>query len=44
MLKGILFGGWSGTTENFVRIGHLGVALLTGWLGGHIFRRLLAIF
>ncbi len=40
VVKGRLFGGWSGTTENFVRIGHSLLALLTGWLGGHIFRRL----
>lgn len=33
-------GGWSGTTENFVRIGHSLVALLVGWLGGQLSRRL----
>jgi hypothetical protein len=33
-------GGWSGTTENFVRIGHSLIALLVGWLGGKLCRRL----
>ena len=33
-------GGWGGTTENFVRIGHSLFALLAGWLGGHLSRRL----
>ena len=32
--------GWSGTTENFVRIGHSLFALLVGWLGGQLSRRL----
>jgi hypothetical protein len=32
--------GWSGTTENFVRIGHSLLALLVGWLGGQLSRRL----
>jgi hypothetical protein len=29
-------GGWSGTTESFVRIGHSLFALLMGWLGGRL--------
>ena len=33
-------GGWVGTTENFVRIGHSLIALLVGWLGGLLSRRL----
>jgi hypothetical protein len=33
-------GGWSGSTENFVRIGHSLFALLAGWLGGQLSRRL----
>jgi len=37
---GKLRSGWSGTTENFVRIGHSLFALLVGWLGGHLSRRL----
>jgi hypothetical protein len=37
---GKLLGGWSGTTENFVRIGHSLCALLVGWLGGQLSRRL----
>ena len=32
-------GGWGGTTENFVRIGHSLFALLAGWLGGLLSRR-----
>jgi hypothetical protein len=35
-----LRGGWAGTTENFVRIGHSLLALLIGWLGGKLCRRL----
>ena len=35
-----LLGGWSGTTENFIRIGHSFFALLAAWLGGHLSRRL----
>jgi hypothetical protein len=35
----ILKGG-SGTTENFVRIGHSLIALLAGWFGGLLSRRL----
>jgi hypothetical protein len=35
-----LLGGWSGTTENFVRIGHSLMALLVVWLGGQLSRRL----
>ena len=31
---GRLLGGWAGTTENFVRIGHSLFALLAGWFGG----------
>ena len=37
---GRLLGGWSGTTENFVRIGHSLFALLAGWFGGLLSRRL----
>jgi hypothetical protein len=37
---GRLLGGWSGTTENFVRIGHSLIALLASWLGGLLSRRL----
>ena len=37
---GRLLGGWSGTTENFVRIGHSLLALLVGWLGGQLSRHL----
>ena len=32
--SGRLLTGWSGTTENFVRIGHSLFALMIGWLGG----------
>ena len=39
---GRLLGGWSGTTENFVRIGHSLFALLVGWLGGQLSRRMCA--
>ena len=37
---GRLLGGWAGTTENFVRIGHSLLALLAGWFGGQLSRRL----
>ena len=37
---GRLLGGWIGTTENFVRIGHSLFVLLASWLGGHLSRRL----
>ena len=37
---GRLLGGWGGTTENFVRIGHSLIALLAGWFGGLLSRRL----
>jgi hypothetical protein len=37
---GKLLSGWSGTTENFVRIGHSLFALVAAWLGGHLSRRL----
>ena len=37
---GRLPGGWAGTTENFVRIGHSLLALLAGWFGGLLSRRL----
>jgi hypothetical protein len=37
---GRLLGGWGGTTENFVRIGHSLFALLAGWFGGLLSRRL----
>ncbi len=37
---GRLLGSWSGSTENFVRIGHSLFALLAGWFGGLLSRRL----
>jgi hypothetical protein len=37
---GRLIGGWVGTTENFIGIGHSLFALIAGWLGGLISRRL----
>jgi len=37
---GRLLGGWGGTRENFIRIGHSLFALLLGWLGGQLSRRL----
>jgi hypothetical protein len=37
---GKLLGGWGGTTENFVRIGHSLFALLVGSFGGKLARRL----
>jgi hypothetical protein len=37
---GKLLSGWSGSTENFVRIGHSLFALLVAWLGGQLSRRL----
>jgi hypothetical protein len=37
---GKLLSGWSGTTENFIRIGHSLFALVAAWLGGHVSRRL----
>ena len=37
---GRLLGGWAGTTENFVRIGHSLFALMAGWFGGMLSRRL----
>jgi hypothetical protein len=37
---GKLLGGWSGTTENFVWIGHSLFVLLVGWFGGQLSRRL----
>jgi hypothetical protein len=37
---GKLLAGWGGTTENFVRIGHSLLALLAGWLGALLSRRL----
>jgi hypothetical protein len=37
---GKLLGGWSGTTENFVRVGHSLFVLLVGWFGGQFSRRL----
>ena len=39
-LSGTGFGGWSGTTENFIRIGHSLFALLAAWIGGQLSRRL----
>jgi hypothetical protein len=35
-----VFGGWMGTKENFVRIGHSLFALVAAWLGGQLSRRL----
>jgi hypothetical protein len=37
---GRLLGGWAGTTEDFVRIGHSLISLLAGWFGGLLSRRL----
>jgi hypothetical protein len=37
---GKLLGGWNSTTENFVRIGHCLIALVAGWFGGQLSRRL----
>jgi len=37
---GKLLAGWGGTTENFVRIGHSLFALIVGWFGGLLSRRL----
>jgi len=37
---GRLLGGWSGSTETFVRIGHSLFALLAGWFGGLLSHRL----
>ncbi len=37
---GRLLRGWGGTTENFIRIGHSLFALLAGWFGGLLSRRL----
>jgi hypothetical protein len=37
---GKLWGRWIGTTENFIRIGHSLLALLVGWFGGQLSRRL----
>jgi len=37
---GRLLGSWSGSTENFVRIGHALIVLLAGWFGGLLSRRL----
>jgi hypothetical protein len=39
-VTGKLLGGWGGTTENFVRIGHSLFALLAAWFGGLLSRRL----
>ena len=39
-----VIGGWSGTTENFIKIGHSLFALLIGWFGGQISRRLCRSF
>jgi hypothetical protein len=39
---GRLLGGWAGTTENFVRIGHSLSALIVAFLGGQISRHLCA--
>jgi hypothetical protein len=35
---GRLVGGWGGTTEHFVRIGHTLFAVIVGWLGGLLSR------
>jgi WD40 repeat protein len=37
---GKLLSGWSGTTYNFIRIGHSLLALLVGWFGGQLSCRL----
>jgi hypothetical protein len=37
---GKLWGRWSGTTENFIRIGHSLFALMAGCFGGLLSRRL----
>jgi hypothetical protein len=37
---GKLLTGWSGTTQNFVRIGHSLLALVLAWIGGQLSRRL----
>ncbi len=37
---GRLLRGWGGTTENFLRIGHSLFALLIGWIGGQLSRRI----
>src|SRR5262249_50191005 len=37
---GRLLGGWAGTTENFVRIGHSLLALIAAWVGGLLSRHL----
>jgi hypothetical protein len=37
---GKMLAGWTGTTENFVRIGHSFLTLLAAWLGGLVSRRL----
>jgi hypothetical protein len=37
---GKLLNGWIGTTENFIRIGHSLFALMIGWFGGQLSRRL----
>jgi hypothetical protein len=39
---GRLLAGPNGTTENFIRIGHSLIALVMGWLGGCLSRRLYA--
>ena len=36
----ISLGGWSGSTENFVRIGHSLLSLIVGLSGGHLSRQL----
>jgi hypothetical protein len=39
---GRLLGGWAGTTENFVRIGHSLLALIAAMFGGRLSRHLFA--
>ena len=39
---GRLLGGWAGTTENFVRIGHSLIALIVAFMGGQLSRHLCA--
>ena len=39
-MTGKLLGGWIGTTENFIRIGHTLFALLAGWFGGQLSSRI----
>ena len=40
LATGRFLSGWSGTTENFVTIGHSLFALLAGWFGGELSSRI----